>query len=83
MDEDALNISAGIKKINGEDADIKKSYEFLTNADMADVLVITKILTENELSIVPYVKHTCSGCGRSTDIDVSFQPDFFIPDYIL
>ena len=82
-DPDVMNLSAVIKTINGEEKSTKEKYDFLTTADMSDVLVITKLLTENELSIVPSIKHVCTGCGRSAEIDISFQPNFFIPEYLL
>jgi len=81
IDDELLMISYMIKSINSEDVDAVSKYNYVLGMTAEDFSTLTTALGDNVVGIKPYIDVECDKCGGTSQLGITFQPDFFLPKY--
>lgn len=81
VDDDILNLSIMIKKVDGRDATTLEKYNWLVNMEPGIFSYILSTVGQYNVGIKPYINIECTGCGGETLMGISFRPEFFLPKY--
>jgi len=82
-DEDILNIANSIITINGKEDSLLNKYGYVNNLKSTEYAYINSYIKQFDIGVRYGVDATCKLCGGVTPVGITFQGDFFIPEYTL
>ena len=81
IDNELLNIAEMIKEINGENLTLIEKYRFILDMEPGDFSYISTYIENNGMGIKPYMNATCSRCGGTGPVGITFQSSFLFPEF--
>lgn len=83
FDSDLLHVASIISEIDGKKVGIIEAYDFVASGstDPRDYAFIISYMNYFDFGVDPETPVKCVKCGGTTEVSVSFRPDFFVPKY--
>jgi hypothetical protein len=81
IDDELLSIATMIQEINGSKGTPMEKYNFVLNLSPQDFSYISTYIDKIGMGIKPYMNINCEKCGGTAQLGITFQPDFFFPEY--